>query len=69
MAPLDAADGKTLTIGNAVRGFDRQDKVLYEFENYDLMFFHYARAKHLIKDAARPVAAILDDSLLMSGER
>lgn len=39
----DASNRHLPTIGNAVRGFDRKDKILYEFENYDLMFYHYVK--------------------------
>ena len=40
---MDASNNALQTIGNAVRGFDRTDKIIYEFENYDLMFYHYVR--------------------------
>jgi S-adenosylmethionine decarboxylase len=34
---------QVLPIGNAVAGYNRRDKIIYEFENYELIFYHYTR--------------------------
>ena len=34
---------KGYAIGKAVKGYQRLDRIIYEFDNYDLFFYHYDR--------------------------
>jgi S-adenosylmethionine decarboxylase len=37
-----------LAIGQHLDGYIRQDKILYEFNRYDLLFYHYASVDHAL---------------------
>lgn len=34
---------QSLPFGGRVKGYKRQDKIIYEFSHYDLLYYHYTR--------------------------
>ena len=61
-------DIATQWVGLAIDGYARHDKILYEFENYDLLYYHYERADKKQQRGMRPIQEISSKNIFSNQE-